>query len=102
MDRKLIPVACTLTEEGAVTQAAEWADLVRHATTAERVDGGAELDFGLDLTARVKDLADREATCCAFLSITTTRTDDGVRLRITAEDPEAWPLIEGLAGLAER
>jgi hypothetical protein len=102
MERNLIPVACTLTDTAATAQAVEWTDLVEQAINTERVDGGAVLTFDPDLQARVQDLADREALCCAFLTITTERTEQGFRLEITAPDPEAHSLIESMVGLTSR
>ena len=99
VDRKLIPVACTLSDAGAMSQAAEWIELVADALETERVDGGVAMTFPAGEEARVRDLADREAACCSFLAITTARTDAGLRLVITSADADALPVIESLAGL---
>ena len=48
------------------------------------------------------ELAAREAECCSFLSIETSRTDDSVRLEITSEDPNASGVIEMLTGAPSR
>lgn len=101
MDRKLIPVACTLSAVDTEAQAAEWTELVALARGVERVAGGAVLTFGPELGGRVRDLAAREAACCAFLSITTEQTGQGVTVEITAPDPAALSIIESLAGLSE-
>ena len=96
------PIACSLTTKDAARQGLEWADLQRHALTATRIDGGAAMTFAVDLADSVEDLAAREASCCGFLSITTRRTQGEVRLEITADNPDAHPLIEAMAGGGEQ
>jgi hypothetical protein len=98
MDHVPEPVACSLTTADAARQALEWTDLRRHAITIEARAGGAAMTFALDLADDVEDLAAREAACCAFLSITTNRMADVVRLEITSDDPDAHTVIEALAG----
>lgn len=80
----------------------EWADLQRHALTITKIDGGAAMTFDPELADRVEDLATRERSCCAFLSITTLRSDDEVRLEMTADNPAARPVIEAMAGLGDQ
>lgn len=96
------PIACSLTTKDAARQGLEWADLQRHALTATRINGGAAMTFDAELADSVEDLAAREASCCGFLSITTLRSDDEVRLEITADDPDAHPMIEAMAGLGNQ
>lgn len=96
------PIACSLTTNNAAQQGLEWADLQRLALTAARIDGGAVMTFEAGLAGTVEDLAARERTCCSFLSITTLRSDNEVRLEITADNPAAHPMIEALAGLGDQ
>ncbi len=96
------PIACSLTTKAAARQGLEWTDLQRLALTATRIDGGAVMTFDAGLAARVEDLAARERSCCGFLSITTLRSNDEVRLEITADNPAAHPLIEAMVGLGDQ
>ena len=96
------PVACSLTTKDAARQGLEWADLQRHALTATRIDGGAAMTVDAELADSVEDLAARESSCCGFLSMTTVRSDDEVRLEITADNPDAHPLIQAMTGVAEQ
>ena len=96
------PIACSLTTKDAARQGLAWADLRRHALTATRIDGGAAMTFDAELADSVEDLAAQERSCCGFLSITTLRSDDEVRLEITADNPTARPVIEAMADLGNQ
>ncbi len=96
------PIVCSLTTKNAARQGLEWIDLQRHALTATKIDGGALMTFDAELADSVEDLAARERSCCGFLSITTLRSDHEVRLEITADNPDAHPLIEAMAGVGEQ
>ncbi len=98
MSSPRIPIACTLSPGGAVSQLAEWAALRSHAVADEPVPGGRRLSFPIDLAPTVEDLARREAACCAFLTIETHRAGELIRVEITSEDPAARPVIEVLTG----
>lgn len=94
-----IPVACTLTTKDAAAQVVEWTELRTYVIDVERIEGGVEMTFPLTLADAVRDLAAREATCCAFLTLVTTERRDAVELRITSDAPEAGDVIDLLAGL---
>ncbi len=47
---------------------------------------------------RVRDLARREATCCAFLDIVVSEDERHVHVTITSDDPAAAPVIGLLCG----
>jgi len=96
------PIACSLTTKDATSQFLEWTDLRHHALTATKIDGGAVMIFDAELADRVEDLAAREQSCCGFLSITTLRSNNEVRLEITADNPDAHSVIEAMAGVGER
>ena len=96
------PIACSLTTKDAARQGLEWADLQRHALTITKIDGGAAMTFDAELADRVEDLATRERSCCGFMSITTLRSDDEVRLEMKADNPAARPVIEAMAGLGDQ
>lgn len=93
-----IPIACSLPPTGAAAQLAEWAALHERSSGSESIPGGRRLWFPVELAATVEDLAAREATCCAFLTIQTARIGDEVRVDITADDPDAAPVIDALTG----
>jgi len=96
--RPSIPIACTLSTSDAAAQAAEWvalrADLVDHS----EVPRGRRLCFPIAMADRVRDLARREATCCAFLDIVVSEDERHVRVTITSDDPAAAPVIGLLCG----
>ncbi len=95
------PISCSLPTVDAARQSLEWLDLRRHAIRTERLDDGIAMTFGVDLADSIEDLADREASCCGFLSIITTRTESEIRLAVTSQDPDVLPVIELLAGPRE-
>ena len=96
-----IAVACTLTTKDAAAQVIEWADLRSHMTSVERIEDGVEMRFPIAVAADVRDLAAREATCCAFLTLVTAECGDEVELRITSDAQEAAGVIDLLAGTGE-
>ena len=74
MATERIPIACTLTTKEAASQLDEWGELRRAATSVAAVDGGYRLTFPASSEATVRDLAAREAQCCAFLGLSVERT----------------------------
>lgn len=102
MIEKHDPNACSLTTKNAARQGLEWADLQRQALTVTKIDGGAAMTFDAQLADRLEDLTAREGSCCGFLSITTLRSDNEVRLEMTADNPAARPVIEAMAGLSNQ
>ncbi len=92
------PVACSLPADEATRQVSEWAELRLHATDARRVPGGVALSFPPDVAAAAEDLAAREAACCSFLTIATSRTQESVRVEITSAAPGADAVIDLIAG----
>ena len=92
------PLACSLANDNAAQQALEWADLGRHAVATERLEGEVAMTFRIDLADAVEELAAREAECCGFLSLATTRNANTMRLEITSDHPDAYLVIEALAG----
>lgn len=95
------PIACTLTAKDAAAQVLEWTDLQGQASNVVALATGARMYFSPALEAQVADLAGREATCCAFLSIRTEIVDDRLVLDVTSNNPDALPVISRLAGLSE-
>jgi hypothetical protein len=95
------PIACSLPARESRDQIGEWRALVDHQKTSQRVDGGYAVTYQSDVTLVVQDLARREAACCGFLDIDATPTEDGIRLVMTSENPEAMPVIDLLLGHQE-
>ena len=93
------PIACKLADADASRQALEWSDLRNHAVATEQLEHGVALTLELELADAIDDLAAREAVCCSFLSIATTRTAEHVRATIESENPDALPVIEALTRL---
>ena len=94
-----IPIACTLSATDAQAQALEWVDLRSLATSVAAVVSGVRMTFPDDMAAAVEDLAAREAACCSFLMITTTKVGDELALEVTTENADALPVISALAGV---
>lgn len=93
------PVVCTLTDAAAAGQLLEWADLQAHASDVTVIDGGVRITLPASLAEQVTDLAQREAGCCAFLTINLAVADEHLTLDISSTNPEAFPVIAALAGV---
>ena len=96
--RPSIPITCTLDGDRAAAQLDEWAALRNVLIDSMPVPGGVRMAFPADRADAVRDLARREAACCAFLELTVAAEDDTVSVTVTSEDPQARPVIELLAG----
>lgn len=92
------PIACSLPARESRDQIGEWQALIGHRKAIERVEGGYAVTYHSDVTSVVQDLARREAACCGFLDIDAIPTQDGVRLVMTSQDPDAMPVIDLLIG----
>ena len=99
MSTEPTPVACSLGARDAETQALEWADLQRLASSSRALNSGAQMVFPAGLAAKVADLAEREVHCCAFLDIVTALDGDEFVLSITSENPDAIAVIGALSGV---
>ena len=93
------PIACSLPLWDAAKQAGEWHELSDRALDVETIDGGVSVLYPSDLTHQVRDLVAREAACCAWLSIETSPTEEGIRVKVTSSNPDARPVIEALIGI---
>lgn len=104
MTRKRIdvPIACTLAATDAGRQLVEWQQLQPLASAVVPVEGGVRMTLPGSLEGQIRDLAERESTCCAFLTIGVRRHEaaDTVTLEITSPNPDAAPVIAALAGIA--
>ena len=92
------PVACILNSRDAEAQALEWVDLQRLALRSAPLASGARMTFATVHAARIVDLAEREAQCCAFLDIATTLDGDEFVVEITSDNPGAIGVIAALSG----
>lgn len=92
-------VACTLTTEEAADQLLEWSDLRHHATRIEALTAGAMMRFPAALEPLIDDLVRREAACCAFLDIVTSRSGDELVVEVTSLNADALPVISLLTGV---
>lgn len=94
MDTDHIPTACTLDQDAARAQTDEWQTLLTTALRREQTTDGLSIAFPIAHAGLVEDLAEREAACCAFLSITTRRTDDQITVEVDAADAAGRKVLE--------
>lgn len=92
------PIACSLPARESRDQIGEWRALIDHRKSTEPVKGGYAVTYDPGVTTVVQDLARRESACCGFLDIVTTPTENGVRMVMTSDNPDALPVIELLIG----
>lgn len=99
--KKLIPVACELPAIDSERQLTEWHDLQSQATETLSIPGGVRMTYPASLESQLRDLAAREATCCAFLDISVQQqSEETVTVQITSPNPDALPVIAALAGIS--
>lgn len=96
MSANPLPIACSLPARESRDQIGEWHSLLSHQVATEQVDGGYAVTYDHDVTPMAQDLARREAACCGFLDISANPTEDGIRVVMTSENPDALPVIEML------
>jgi hypothetical protein len=99
-----VPVACTLNSGEAQVRRGEWEmTLARAVATSERRSANRlELRLLADLDIRpVVDLAQREASCCAFFTFTLEIGADHLVLVIEVPD-EAIEMLDHLVSLTTR
>lgn len=96
------PVVCSLTSAEAGDRLTEWSDLQRLATSIEDLYDGARVRLPIAHADDVKDLANRESTCCSFLNIETTDRGDSVEMTITSPNPDGVPVVRLLTGLSDQ
>lgn len=98
MSEDRTPIACTLTTKQAASQLDEWGELRSKASAVEEVDGGYRVTLPASADAVARDLAAREAQCCAFLTLDVTSSDDSVVVTVTGP-AEAMPVIALIVGV---
>jgi hypothetical protein len=99
MSQRFEPIACSLPLRDAARQAGEWTDLHDRIVRLDYADGKYVVEYPIGMADEVEDLAEREASCCAWLSIATSRQPETIRLELQSENPDARPVIEALMGI---
>ena len=94
------PIVCTLSTDAAVERTIEWAEVQRSATAIVPIVGGVHITLPATMVDEIADLARRESSCCAFLTLNTSVIDDAVTLEVTSTNPDAVPVIEAIAGVS--
>lgn len=102
MDNLLNTDACTMPTEQRPLRLAEFDDLF--ATAVQRVerrgrDIRLHLIGGSGLVERVRDLTERETSCCSFFTFGIESTDHGLTLDISVP-PARREILDALAGRA--
>ena len=98
MERRLIPVSCTLPTEGGVAQAQEWVALVDEAIEVHRSESGATLTLPARLLHSTTDLAAREAACCSFLDFDIASvSEETFTLSVRTQTAEGLAAINAIA-----
>ena len=94
-----IPIACSATADASAKQLVDWTDLSLVSDDIRSLQGGVAMVFNVAHAEAVEALAARERSCCSFLSITTSRSADKIRLEISSDNPDAYPIISQIAGV---
>ncbi len=87
-----IPIACSLTADGAADRLGEWRPFVgQHVAEVRRERGAVHLRLreGTSPLAAAAGLGRREKACCTFLDLRLTLLPDGVWLDVEAPDGAA-------------
>ena len=94
-----IPIVCTMRDQDSSDQLLEWSDLQHGAKEVIAIEAGARMTLPASMIDQVRDLVQREAGCCAFLTLVISVAEDDLTLEVTAADPKALPVISVLAGI---
>jgi hypothetical protein len=98
-----IPIACTLSPTDYRARLADIAALSREALRhVERRGLTLDLRYAPEATARVRQLVERERTCCAFLQFDLQEDEHEVRLLVTAPPAAADAVPDLLVELTGR
>lgn len=92
------PIACSLSAGDAVDHFLTISDLRSMVVSSEPLVDGIALTFDSGLADKVDEFAAREAQCCGFLTLVTSRSDEGVRLEVSSENPDAHRIIDAMFG----
>jgi DNA-binding transcriptional MerR regulator len=99
------PIACTLDATGLAARLAEFADVFRGAlvgrdTTADGIRFRFANAPGREET--IRDLAQREQTCCSFFRFDIALHGEEVWWDATVDDPKARPLLDDFLALPDQ
>jgi hypothetical protein len=89
----MIDIACTLPLTEVPDRLAKLAGAAEAHRGRHPIPGGVRHRFDPAAEARVREIAELESRCCAFLRFAVSRDDDAVVLDITGP-PEALPVME--------
>ncbi|QXJ25055.1 hypothetical protein AGRA3207_006492 [Actinomadura graeca] len=104
MTESEVPIMCTLSPNNMVERLTRFESLFAEALTAvERKALSLRLTFDADAEkeAAIRDLFALEQQCCAFLTLTCTRTAAGLIVDVTVPR-DAEPTLDGIQTLAGR
>ncbi|MET8103015.1 hypothetical protein ABZV29_42485 [Streptomyces sp. NPDC005236] len=100
-----VPQSCTLPTEQQPLRIAEWDALFTDHLTALSRPGAQRLSLELsgsaDMTDRVRDLAERESSCCSLFTFTVATDGKIVRLEVSV-DPVHESFLRALDKRASR
>ncbi len=99
MNTQYEPIACSLPAGDAVDHFRTISDLMSMVVSSEPPVDGIALTFDSGLADKVDEFAAREAQCCGFLTLVTSRSDEGARLEVRSENPDAHRMIEAMFGV---
>ena len=95
-----VTLVCTLDTKDRAKRALEWGDLGALSLTSEPIHGGVASTYPVELEDQIKDLANKEQSCCgSWLDSTVVRVGDIVRLEITTKNPDGLAIIRSMSGL---
>ncbi len=93
------PIVCTMPRGEVPDQLHQWTDLQRWAIDVVPIESGVRMTLPASLVQQVRDLAEREAACCAFLNLEVAVEGETMVFEVTAPNPDALPVIAALAGI---
>ncbi len=96
------PIASSLPAGEAMDHFLTISDLMSAVVSSETLVDGIALTFDSALADRVDEFAAREAQCCGFLTLVTSRSDEGVRLEVSSENPDAHRIIDAMIGVGRQ
>ncbi len=99
MNYKDKPVACTISLSDSDEQSIAWDTLIERATSTEQLELGIALTFDRGLTTEIGDLVDIERQCCSFLEFVIERSDNEIRLIVSAHDAVGLHIIHDALGM---
>lgn len=96
-------VMCTLGATERTDRGLAWADLGALSLTSERIDGGTASTYPISIAGDVEALAQSENSCCgSWLTASTERLGDVIRLEVTTENPAGLEVILAMANPNQR